>query len=539
MTSPMRYQPQFLARVNTRNQCAQGIVSLVNPGISRDVVRDNNTILAANATITGSTRGKVFKGASTNAAIDIGTNGGLNTLAPTTSAVSWFALINVTVTGVRQCLCGDFDSGGINESFNAEITAANAWRVYSVNTSPLAVEVSGGTVTTGWHVIEVELTANNFTLSVWVDGVLIGTTNSGSPRRSGVALRLMSFGTFTNSSFQGQMALSVFWNRTRTSAERTSLISNPWQLFETPDNWDESPANSIVTSNGSSSGLSAVAAVVNAIWGITGASIGTSTISSTTNSVSTTLASSQGTSTVDNNALSISQSSGSSSGSATLTSMANAIANALGSSSGAALCDSQSNSISTTSGSCSGIATTTTATKSIWQVIGSSNGVSNASTSPNSIWNVVGSSTGISSVGSSTNAIFVVVGSSSGTSTANGNTTASTYSSVDGSAIGTSSVSALSNAIISATGASVCSSNINSVVLSIANSNGSSLGTSAASVVTQAIAAVVGNSVGTSSVNGRTDGGIVYIEAGDRLSVAIVTEQYVMQLIDKMTITLY
>ena len=229
---PFTSQPQCNTSI-LGGPLTQNIVSVTVPSLNWDVVRNTRTILGTNCTKIPSSNGMSWKGAASDCPVDFGVTGGLSTLIPTTDPVSWFGRILVTTLNTRQVVFSDNNVGGTMESVVLEIIAANQWRLATVNTVPTSVDVISGNVTLGWHDVEIEITGNNFTNSLYVDGQLIGTPgSSGSPRRAGANLRLMQPGLFTGVTFLGQLVLSVFWNRNRSDAERAAFRQNPWQIFK-------------------------------------------------------------------------------------------------------------------------------------------------------------------------------------------------------------------------------------------------------------------------------------------------------------------
>lgn len=226
----MRYQPQGLLRIE-RGALGDALVASVVPsqylsaGLSRPIAMSSGVSRVATS------EGIAFQHSAANGNVGFGAPGGMSTLVAPGAPISVFLRIFVANIGVRQALLGDFDAGGINESFNIEITGGNQWRFATTDSSGRTV-TSAAIVTPGWHdVLAVHRPgAGN---QLYVDGVSVAANAAAGNLRAGSALRLGSFGLFTTLGFQGRTAVCHIF-RGDVSAQYQSLRDNPWQVFEDP-----------------------------------------------------------------------------------------------------------------------------------------------------------------------------------------------------------------------------------------------------------------------------------------------------------------
>lgn len=232
------------APIDICNPYSRGLQISIAPSARRDSASGKVLALSANASYAASPQGLALQGSATNSPIDIGVGDGagrgINAISPAGQDFSAFLHVNVTPDAQQVFVGDDGGTGGTNNILIGVI--GSQWYFSITMAGPVNKVIQGGSVSAGWHDIDVEHIVGAG-ISLWVDGVLIGTTSSSSSRATtaGVALRLMNLGVYTGANYgsRSQMVLAAFWNRARPAAERSAISANPWQLFLDPDEDDE------------------------------------------------------------------------------------------------------------------------------------------------------------------------------------------------------------------------------------------------------------------------------------------------------------
>lgn len=222
-------QPQEVAGVNEHHPLAAGLVALVAPPFG-DAVRRSGLSLSAGASISPSAEGLVFQGSASNAQVNFGAPGGLNTVVGT-GDFSIFFRVFVSGLGTRQFLLGDANGSALVEGIRIEVTAASLWATMASYGGTQRSRIVGS-VSAGWQDVHFNSFAGTRT-ELFVNDVLVNDLNySGSGElTTGTALRLMSVGLFSSLGWLGQVALAAFWSRTLSEAELRAVRAAPWQLF--------------------------------------------------------------------------------------------------------------------------------------------------------------------------------------------------------------------------------------------------------------------------------------------------------------------
>lgn len=227
-------QPQQPARVDVSTELGRMLAATVTGSQYLEPVSKAGITLAAGVSRAATQHGIAFQHSAADGSVGFGATGGMSTVVVPGTAVSVFLRVFVSVLGVRQALFADHDAAGTNESFNIEITAANAWRLAAAETGGVArtITTAASAVTAGWHDV-LAVHRPGIGNQLYIDGISVGTLAFTASLRAGVALRLGSFGTYPTLCFQGRTAVAHIF-RGDVSGYLSRLIDNPWQVLESP-----------------------------------------------------------------------------------------------------------------------------------------------------------------------------------------------------------------------------------------------------------------------------------------------------------------
>jgi hypothetical protein len=234
LPSRLTRQPQQAVQANVTDLGRRLAVSVV-PSLARSVVLNQPLTLASGVSRVATPYGIALQHAATNGSVNFGATGGASSLVGGAGRqLGVFIRMRVTALSTRQIFFADFDSSGAFESFNAEITAGNQWRL-SARDSVDSVKdaISSVTVSLGLHdVLAVHVPGSgNF---LYVDGVLVASVAFATNLASGTLVRLGGPGAYLGGvGFLGQISVCHIFKGDVTS-QLQSLRDNPNQVFTAP-----------------------------------------------------------------------------------------------------------------------------------------------------------------------------------------------------------------------------------------------------------------------------------------------------------------
>ena len=237
-----RSQPQYPVRLS-RNPYPTWVLS---PSVRIEPVTGKQYVLGATASIVPGPQGYQLKGSGTASGVSFVQYAGppyagfFNYNARDFSGNSpdrtgpFYVFFRVYLSETAdQVLFGDADSGGNNWWILLRVLTG-AWQL---DTRGYSCTTSGGTVTTGWHDVEIWSPngASGYTQYLAVDGVDIGNTVSATPFPASTHAFQMAvgqWGSLVYRNFTGTIPLAFGLNTVPSPGLRQQYRQNPWgELF--------------------------------------------------------------------------------------------------------------------------------------------------------------------------------------------------------------------------------------------------------------------------------------------------------------------
>lgn len=169
--------------------------------------------------------------AATPAGVAVLPVGGFSRFA-SVSEYTLMARVRVNSLGSRRFFLGDYNSSGAGASINWEQTAAGQWWLMHANTASQQVGDPGGSVTIGWHWLEVVFRKGAF-YKAYVDGALISNITGSvlnSDMAAGVDYRIGRCGAYTLLGFDGDVAFVASWDRALRDDLRAAIRADRWAV---------------------------------------------------------------------------------------------------------------------------------------------------------------------------------------------------------------------------------------------------------------------------------------------------------------------
>jgi hypothetical protein len=281
--APWTRQPQYPAQVNLDPAPGLLVKSLILPSVGPvDLVLPSRSITQnANCSRVISDDGFAYSSSDGNSGLIF--SGGFGNFVSTSNSITVMGRVYVTALGSRRVIVADWNAAGAGNSIAVEAQAANSWRCLRYDG---AANVTGGTVTIGWHtfVNSIDPAGGG---QLWVDGVSLGTMLPATARPSGTTAAWLDSGAFVG---------GIGWNTNKASlmivaegfantAIAKAFHDNPWGFSFAPQTrriWAPAAAagttdgyiSSIGAATGTAVGASIAAAAANAAGTATGEMVG-------------------------------------------------------------------------------------------------------------------------------------------------------------------------------------------------------------------------------------------------------------------------
>lgn len=226
-------QPQGAAGVDWSNSISRGLAMLTSFGANAlDAKSGQLGAVESGASIVPSPYGMALRSGSGPAGLKpAGVTDASSFMS--VSEYTIMMLVRINSLGTLRVFCGDYNAAGGSNSLYFYQDVTNVWAIGHITTQPQPIPSNGGTVTIGWHWIELVF-RQGVSITSYVDGAVINTDVSSAilvPRRGGTDYRIGRAGAATTWPFDGDIAFHGCWNRMLSPAERASVRANPWQLF--------------------------------------------------------------------------------------------------------------------------------------------------------------------------------------------------------------------------------------------------------------------------------------------------------------------